>query len=134
MVRAQLDERQWARIKAVLVSRHGELVSEMAPPTRQCLDDVVREHQEIQRQVVNVEPLVIEIHADLSAGQRSRLRRFSGTGTGTGTGTGRNPDPDVGTGSDRGKLRRLLGRPRIHRDWDLVDPPVGSTGAVPLEE
>ena len=98
MVRAQLDERQWARIKAVLVSRRGELVSEMAPPTRQCLDDVVREHQEIQRQVVNVEPLVIELHAELSAGQRSRLRTFSGTGTGTGTGTGRNPDPDIGTG------------------------------------
>ena len=65
MVRRQLDERQWAKIEAVLAAerRAGR------PPkdNRNFADGLVREHQEIQRDDINVQTLVIEDHARTSA-------------------------------------------------------------------
>jgi hypothetical protein len=39
-----------------------ELIPQMAPPSRQSLNDSVREDQKFQRQVVNVQPFMIEHH------------------------------------------------------------------------
>ena len=40
----------------------GELISQMAPPPRQSLDNPVGQNQKVQRQLVNIEPFVIELH------------------------------------------------------------------------
>jgi hypothetical protein len=40
-----------------------KLVGQMAAATRQRLDDAVGHDQEVQRQVIDVEPFVVELHA-----------------------------------------------------------------------
>ncbi|HKO49352.1 MAG TPA: hypothetical protein VJV79_16575 [Polyangiaceae bacterium] len=59
----------------------------MASPARQPLNDLADENQKIQRQVVNIQPFVIQIHPTLSV-IRLTPSPLSGTGTGTGTSTG----------------------------------------------
>src|SRR5205814_9387509 len=39
-----------------------ELVGQMTPTTWQSLDDPVRQHQKLQRQVVDIQSFVIELH------------------------------------------------------------------------
>jgi hypothetical protein len=58
----------------------------MATSTGQRFDDAIGQDQEVQRQVVDVESFVIELHALLSASPAFKLPDFSGTGTGTFTG------------------------------------------------
>jgi hypothetical protein len=64
-----------------------ELVSEMAPPARQPLDHAVGKDQEVQREVVVIEPFVVRGVFFMSAASSASLRP-PGTGTGRGTGTG----------------------------------------------
>src|SRR5687767_10047160 len=52
MVRLQLDERQWQKVKAALGMRRT------GAPWR----DPVRQHQKLQRQVVDIQSFVIELH------------------------------------------------------------------------
>src|ERR1017187_4335237 len=63
----------------------------MAASTRQGLDDAVGEHQEIEGQVVHIEPLVIEIHAP-PVGTSSHEVSCTGTGTLTGKNSGTDPE------------------------------------------
>jgi hypothetical protein len=66
-----------------------KLVGQMAAATSKRLDDAVGHDQEVQCQVIDVEPFVVELHAFPSVPPASTLLAFSGTGTGTGTRTGR---------------------------------------------
>src|SRR5438045_423113 len=84
MARAQLRDEQWEKIEAVLESQRGagrrgtrELVGQMTTPTRQPLNHAVREHEEIQREPVNVEPLVIKyLHPSPLRPIRDQVARF----------------------------------------------------------
>jgi hypothetical protein len=53
----------------------------MAPAARQMLDGVIRQHQQVERDAIDVQPFVVEGHATVSP-----IRGVAGTGTGTGTG------------------------------------------------
>jgi hypothetical protein len=60
----------------------------MTAPAWQRFEYLVREHQEIQGQAVDVQTFMIECHAQLSVTSQRCCRR-SRTGTGTGTRTTR---------------------------------------------
>jgi hypothetical protein len=61
MVRAQLDERQWPDVAAILETQRG--AGRRGKDDWKRLDDAVGHDQEVERQVVYVESFVIELHA-----------------------------------------------------------------------
>ncbi|MBK7581993.1 MAG: hypothetical protein IPI67_17520 [Myxococcales bacterium] len=62
----------------------SELIDQMAPPTRQRLNHAIRESQEVQGQVINVEPLVIEHLGSPVGSVAIAVANVPGTGTFTG--------------------------------------------------
>ena len=64
-----------------------ELVDKMAPTSWQFLDNFVCKYDEVEREVINVEPFVIESHASLSVDNCHRCA-LSGHGHGHGHGHG----------------------------------------------
>jgi hypothetical protein len=69
----------------------AELIREMAAATRQTCDQSLREHEKVERDAIDVQTLVVELHAASDRPSRRRpvapRAQVRGSGTGTFTGT-----------------------------------------------